>query len=267
MRTSSRATTAALTLAVVAAATLNTPQGTSGGATAPGNPTRDAITADGTRVIASAIRAGGPAAAPRSTTDTACTDHSYALNRWRVSGTLTWYYNGRAAAPAVADTALPALTSASDTVATGVNRCGKPATFTTVYAYGGEVGATAQISADGRCTGNDGKSVTSWGALPPGVLAYTCTFATEQGLVLTSDTLLDNRAHTWFTTRPENCANAYDLETTLTHERLHTAGLAHVNQAASPDQVMTPASPPCETSRRTLGAGDYAGLAALAAQN
>ncbi|EWC63942.1 Proteinase like protein [Actinokineospora spheciospongiae] len=264
MRSSSHGATtaAALVLAAAVAATLDTP----GATVAPGAPARGAVTADGTRVIASAIRAGGPAAAPRPTTDTACTDHSYALNRWRISGTLTWYYNGTAAAPAVADTALPALTSASDTVATGINRCGEPATFTTVHAYGGEVGATAQISANGRCTGNDGKSVTSWGALPPGVLAYTCTYATQQGIVLTSDTLLDNRAHTWFTTRPQNCANAYDLETTLTHERLHTAGLAHVDQTANPDQVMTPASPPCETSRRTLGAGDYAGLAALAAR-
>jgi hypothetical protein len=218
---------------------------------------------DGTYVIGEAITAN--AGVIGAAVDTACTDTTYAVKPWRVIGTLTWYYNGGAAAPAVAGTALSAITSASNTVAKGVNRCGRPTTFATVHKYGGATAAAAQVGSDTRCTGNDGRSVTSWGALPATVLAYTCTYFTSKGVVLASDTLIDNRAHTWFTTLPAGCSGAYDLETTMAHERLHTAGLAHVNQTRNAAQTMTPASAPCDTSRRTLGAGDHAGLSALAA--
>ncbi|OLR92055.1 peptidase M10A [Actinokineospora bangkokensis] len=270
-------TATALATAVAAVAAVSLPTAPQGGATQ-GTAVRAAALvegatplADGTYVIGEAItaadgRANTTATAPTPRVDTACTDATYALKTWRVTGTLTWYYNGTAAAPAVAGTALQAITNASTTVAKGVNRCGKPATFTTTYKYGGTATAAPQVAADASCTGNDGKSVTGWGALPVKVLAYTCTYFSSKGVVLASDTLIDNRAYTWFTTLPANCASAYDLETTMAHERLHTAGLAHVDQTKNASQVMTPASSPCDTTRRTLAAGDYAGLAALAAQ-
>ncbi|WP_026421985.1 hypothetical protein [Actinokineospora inagensis] len=194
---------------------------------------------------------------------TACTDSSYALKTWKVSGTFTWYYNGDGAPAAVASTALGAITDAGDNVAKGKNRCNLPTSFTTDYKYGGAATAKPQVASDLTCTGNDGKSVTGWGSLPPKVLAYTCTFFNAKGQVIASDALIDNVVYTWFTTKPANCAGQlYDLETTMTHERLHTAGLAHVDQVRNAAQTMTPSSAPCDTSRRLLGAGDYAGLKA-----
>ncbi|UVS78418.1 hypothetical protein Actkin_02151 [Actinokineospora sp. UTMC 2448] len=166
----------------------------------------------------------------------------------------------------MAGTALNAITSASNTVAKGLNRCGLPADLPTVYQYAGATTAKAQISAEATCTGNDGRSVTSWGALPPKYLGYACTYFRSNGTVLAADVLLDNVANAWFTTLPANCRLAYDLETTVAHERLHTAGLAHVDQATSATQTMAPSSRPCDTSRRLLGAGDHAGLKALAAR-
>ncbi|WP_245930881.1 peptidase M10A [Actinokineospora auranticolor] len=199
--------------------------------------------------------------------DTSCSDSSYALKTWKVAGTLNWLYNGDGVPPAVASTALGAITASGDTVAKGANRCGLPASFTTVYKYAGTTTAKPQVASDLTCTGNDNKSVTGWGSLPPKVLAYTCTYFNSKGVVIATDLLIDNVAYTWFTTKPATCSGQlYDLETTMTHERLHTAGLAHVDQTRNAAQTMTPASAPCDTSRRLLGAGDYAGLKAAGTQ-
>jgi hypothetical protein len=198
------------------------------------------------------------------TVDNACTDKSYALRNWRVPGTHTWYYNAAGAPASVAGTALTAITNASVTVAKGRNRCGLPADLPTNYTYAGASTAKAQISAEATCTGNDNRSVVGWGALPPTYLAYTCTYFRSNGTVLASDVLIANAGYSWFTSLPANCRMVYDLETTMAHERLHTAGLAHVSQSTSAAQTMAPSSGPCSTARRLLGAGDYAGLQAIA---
>ncbi|RLK54261.1 peptidase M10A [Actinokineospora cianjurensis] len=204
--------------------------------------------------------------ATKATADTSCTDGTYALKPWKVT-TLKWLYNSTGVPAAIAPTALSTITTASDTVAKGANRCGQPANLTSTFTYSGTTAVKPQVATNATCTGNDGKSVTGWGALPTKVLAYTCTYYNARGVVVASDTLIDNVAYTWFTTKPANCTGAkYDLQTTLTHERLHTAGLAHVDQVKNAAQVMTPASSACDTSRRLLGAGDYAGLKALAAR-
>ncbi len=257
--------TAALAATLLAGAALLL----AGGPADPAADRAEASAQDAVRVVAHAITydpaAANTAVSATAAADTACTDSTYALKTWKVTGTYSWYYNATGAPAAVASTALGAITSASNTVAKGVNRCGLPATFTTVYQYSGATTAKPQIGADATCTGNDGKSVTGWGALPTRVLAYTCTYFSAKGVVLASDALIDNVAYTWFTAKPAACAGAlYDLETTMAHERLHTAGLAHVDQTRNAAQTMTPASAPCDTSRRLLGAGDYAGLKALA---
>ncbi|MBM7773579.1 hypothetical protein JOD54_003783 [Actinokineospora baliensis] len=202
----------------------------------------------------------------KATADTSCTDGTYALKTWKVNS-LNWLYNGAGVPAKIASTALGTITAATDTVAKATNRCGQPTIAGSTFKYAGTTAVKPQIATNGTCTGNDGKSVTGWGALPAKMLAYTCTYYNARGAVVASDTLIDNVAYTWFTTKPANCTGQqYDLQTTLTHERLHTAGLGHVDQAKNAAQVMTPASSPCDTSRRLLGAGDYAGLKALAAR-
>ncbi|GLZ38813.1 peptidase M10A [Actinokineospora sp. NBRC 105648] len=256
MRRSPIVTLAAVALAATAVV--------AGGQPAPA-PEQDQVRVVGHGLTISEIPEAHLAALAAQPVDTACTDATYAVKTWKVSGTWTWLYNPEGAPAAVKDTALAAITTAGDTVAKGVNRCGLAANFTTVYKYGGTSTVKPQVSADLTCTGNDGKSVSGWGALPPKVLAYTCTYFNSKNVVIASDMLIDNVAYTWFTTKPDNCAGQlYDLETTMAHERLHTAGLAHVDQTKNAAQTMTPASAPCDTSRRLLGAGDYAGLKSLA---
>ncbi|WP_374065065.1 peptidase M10A [Actinokineospora auranticolor] len=203
------------------------------------------------------------ATATTTAATTACSDTTYALKSWKVA-TLNWVYNPAGAPANIASTALASITASTDTVAKGANRCGLAPITASTYTYGGTTTVAPQVTPQATCTGNDGKSVTGWGTLPAKVLAYTCTYFNSRGVVVSSDTLIANTGYTWFTTLPANCTGAqYDLQTTLTHERLHTAGLGHVDQTANATQTMTPASGPCDTTRRLLGAGDYAGLKTL----
>jgi Matrixin len=216
----------------------------------------EAIMAPG---VVEALVAGSavPSAVPVS-----CSDAAYALASWRLGATYKWSYNPVGAPGSVAGTALSALQTASQTIATGQNRCGRSASLSTSQQYLGSTTKAAQISATAACTGNDGASVTSWGKLPAGYLAYTCVYFNSSKVVLSSDMLIDNAAHRWFTTRPAGCVNAYDLVSVAVHERGHTAGLAHVEQAAHAAQAMSPKTLPCDVSERTLNTGDLNGLQA-----
>ncbi len=80
--------------------------------------------------------------------------------------------------------------------------------------------------------------------------------------VLDADIVI-NRQHAAFQIfdRPAVAGeNRYDLQNTLTHELGHALGLMHNDDVQS---VMYPSSAPGETSKRTLGADDIAGLEEL----
>ncbi|OLF04425.1 matrixin family metalloprotease, partial [Actinophytocola xanthii] len=143
--------------------------------------------------------------------------------------------------------ALPAIKSATTTLFTASSRCGTATTQVTQDIYAGTSTKAAQVSPQGTCTGNDNVSVTSWGTLPASVLAYTCVYyRTGSKTVLSSDVLIDNKVHKWFTTQPAGCTNQFDLESVMVHERGHTAGLEHVAQNSA--QTMTPKTPACTTA-------------------
>jgi len=211
-------------------------------------------------IVASYTPAGGVA----TTAAAACVDTAYAFQPWHLTSTYKWYYNGTRAPASVAAAALTTLRTASKSAASGRNRCGTTVTLSTTEQYLGTTNAVAQISATGACLGNDGVSVASWGTLPPSVLAVTCAYyRTSTGAVSSSDLLIDNTVHKWFTTLPANCANAFDLESVVMHERGHTAGLAHVDQATHAVETMSPKAVPCDTAKRAFAAGDLRGLAIL----
>jgi len=199
-----------------------------------------------------------------TTVDPACQDLSYALAAWRVPSSFNWYYNPAAAPASVASTALTAIRNASTTLFRAGYRCGGYSTLSTTQVYVGTSTRAAQVSSTATCTGNDNVSVVSWGTLPSNVLAYTCVYySTTTKKVLASDVLIDNKYHQWFTTLPASCSNKFDLQSVMVHERGHTAGLAHVDQLVHSLLNMAPKTPPCSIARRTLGAGDVAGLKAM----
>jgi hypothetical protein len=218
-------------------------------------------------VVGEAILAAPTTAATANTvadTSTDCTTTAYALEKWRLAGTYNWYYNSAAAPAAVMSAALTTIQRATTNVTTGQNRCGTRSALAISQSYKGAETKAAQISSTATCTGNDGVSVTSWGVLPASTLGYTCVYyKTSTGVVLSSDMML-NSTKKWFVGAvPAGCVDSFDLESVVAHERGHTAGLSHVDQAAYPRQTMSPRTLACTTYKRLLGSGDLKGLRAL----
>jgi hypothetical protein len=258
--------------AVFAAASAGATSPVTAATTAPDR--TDDVTVVGEAIIAPTAfeLAAGPArtAATAATTtatttvDPACLDFTYGLAAWRLPSSFTWYYNPAGAPASVASTALAAIRSGSTTMFRAGFRCGSYTPLSISHVYAGSSTRTAQVSSTGTCTGNDNVSVVSWGALPSNILAYTCVYySTATKKVLASDVLIDNKYHQWFTTLPAGCSNMFDLQSVMLHERGHTAGLAHVDQLLHGVLNMSPKTPPCSTTRRTLGAGEVAGMKAM----
>lgn len=209
----------------------------------------------GERGTAQAAAASSTRAAAAKT----CTDSAYLLSGWKMPG-FAWYYNPAGAPAAIAGSAGSAITNA--TVALS-RTCGQRAIGLTP-AFAGQTRATVQVGAAGNCTGNDGKNVIGWRAGSGRWLGMTCTyFRTANGrkTVTGTDTALNTRYR--FFTSTANCSNAYDLTSVVLHERGHSLGLNHVDQNTHASAVMTPALSACSIGKRTLGLGDYRGLAAL----
>lgn len=222
----------------------------------------------GVTVAGDGVLAGPALPAARTVApNPACVNTAYATNEWKLTSTFKWYYNPANAPASVAATALDTLKTGTRTVMTGQNRCGSMPALTTTDQYAGTSTKVAQVSAAGACTGNDNVSVTSWGDLPTTTLAYTCTYYQPRtGAVLASDMLIDNKLHQWFTTLPAPCASKFDLLSVVVHERGHTVGLAHVDQATHAIETMSPQTRPCDVSERLLAGGDLAGLTSLYAR-
>ena len=107
--------------------------------------------------------------------------------------------------------------------------------------------------------------VVSFGTLPQGTLAQTCTIYEiddHSNRTKWSDILLNKASFNW-TTNPgaRSCRSRYDLESVVTHERGHTFGLDHVSEVSHRNLTMSPSiNGPCQSSERSLGLGDWRGL-------
>ncbi|MFG1921153.1 matrixin family metalloprotease [Cryptosporangium sp. NPDC048952] len=206
--------------------------------------------AEAQAVNATAIR---PAAAKT------CKDAAYALSGWKLPS-FKWYYNPAGAPASVRSSAAASISAAT----TGLTKACGQKSLKLVPSYGGSTSAGVQVGAAGNCTGNDGRNVIGWRAGSGKWLGMTCTyFKTIKGkkTVTGTDTALNTQYK--FFTSTKKCANAYDLQSVVLHERGHSLGLNHVSQAAHASAVMTPALSACSVGKRTLGLGDYKGLAAM----
>jgi len=248
----------------VASAGVSTPVAVTSATSGPGR--ADEVTVVGEAIMAPTAfeLAASPARTAATTVDAGCLDFTYALAAWRLPKSFSWYYNPQGAPASVASTALTAIRGGSWTLFNAGFRCGSTSPLSVTETYVGSSTKKAQVSETATCTGNDNVSVVSWGTLPSNVLAYTCVYySTASKTVIGSDVLIDNKYHQWFTTMPASCSNMFDLQSVMVHERGHTAGLAHVDQVLRSALTMSPKTPPCNTTRRTLGAGEVAGLKAM----
>jgi hypothetical protein len=189
-----------------------------------------------------------------------CADSGYELERWKVDGPFAWSYNPGDAPAAVAGSAARGIRAATDALVAGRNDCGWTRPFRVRTRYLGRTDAALGVSASGRCTGDDGRSVTGWKRLTGEALAITCTYYYPgTGVVASSDVAINTR-YRWFVDRPARCTDAYDLVGVLTHERGHSFGLSHARPGVGPGQTMDTSIAACSVTQRTLAGGDYAGM-------
>jgi hypothetical protein len=198
-----------------------------------------------------------------------CSDGAYDDLNSKVKGDLLWRFNPRTTPDELSRKgAVRAIRSGTANIANTRNNCrlGDRVPSYVSISYDGSTRDQAQVGTGGSCTGNDRKTVVSFGRLPKTALAVTCTVvALEDGYdrVHWSDIKINKTNFNW-TTRPEarSCREKYDLASTVTHERGHTFGLGHVSESSHAKLTMSDRSNgPCQSSERSLGRGDVLGLA------
>jgi hypothetical protein len=181
-----------------------------------------------------------------------CDSYSYSVNGERWLATVGWYYKtpsfGGQTRVAAAFTAM----------ADGIGACGATKPNGAAHSYKGTTTTSSNMSG-GTCLSSDLTNVVDSGAVASSTtLAQACTWRTT-GQIISADIRIST-AKTWYTSSSvTGCSGSkYDLQGVVTHEVGHLYGLNHV--ALATQQVMKPSSSTCETSQRTLGNGDLAGM-------
>jgi hypothetical protein len=225
------------------------------GTTSPDEP--DAVVVDGTgdkpyeEVTGESSASGSP---------DACSDTLNDVNDFKEYDTFHWRYNRAGVSNRWKGTRydLTDIRRGSRNMTTGNNNCSfAENTFWSKAAYEGSTSRDANVT-NGGCGSNDGYNVVAWGYQDS--LARACWWA-PGGDLKSADIEISNRSGiTWFSVKPDNCSNAYDLESVMTHEWGHVFGMAHVSEEKHGNLTMSTQTPSCKTSPRTLGNGDWAGM-------
>jgi Matrixin len=189
-----------------------------------------------------------------------CSDPAYTNLGYRVQFDLKWYFNSNTTPNELSKkSALSAIRRGTANITDMQSNCRRGDRVPHFMNYQGSTNHDA-------CPGhNDSMSVVSFGTLPRGTLAETCTvYASDNpyNRVKWSDIKI-NKAHFNWTTNPgaRSCKSRYDLEGVVTHERGHTFGLDHVSESSHRNLTMSERiNGPCQDSERSLGLGDWRGL-------
>ncbi|HET7481124.1 MAG TPA: matrixin family metalloprotease [Rubrobacteraceae bacterium] len=195
-----------------------------------------------------------------------CRDRAHTNLSYRVESGFRYYINLGSKPPELTRTATKrAIVSGGTNITRTRNKCGMGDRVPVGTSYAGRTGLSADVSSTGRCRGVDRRNVVSFGSLPKGTLAVTCTYSANSpgyDKVVTSDMKINKTRANW-TTNPgsRSCKRKFDLESVVTHERGHTFGLGHVSESKHGNLTMsTRINGPCQASERTLGRGDVLGL-------
>lgn len=174
--------------------------------------------------------------------------------RWE-SRDFRWWYNPTDEPSTAAATS---LVSAADTIAGGESTlCGNRPNNANVTYLGRIFFENPQVLANGGCGTFSTTNTVGWGPFDnASTLAAACTWRSN-GFITKSDIKFDTSGRTWNT---DNACNPgrFDVQGIATHEFGHSVGLGHVFQESQ--QVMKPASPPCDLDQRELGWGDQRNL-------
>ncbi|MCA1848811.1 MAG: hypothetical protein LC704_07475, partial [Actinobacteria bacterium] len=188
-----------------------------------------------------------------------CSDQAYTNAPYRVEFNLRWYFNRNTTPDELSSkSALSAIRRGTQNITDTQSKCRRADRVPHFMDYEGFTSAHA-------CPGhNDRMTVVSFGTLPQGTLAQTCTvyeIDDHDNRTKWSDILINKARYNWTTNPGARCKSKYDLETVVTHERGHTFGLGHVSEGSHGKLTMSERiNGACQSSERTLGLGDWRGL-------
>ncbi|MBI1742684.1 matrixin family metalloprotease [Candidatus Acetothermia bacterium] len=110
-------------------------------------------------------------------------------------------------------------------------------------------------------------NIVSWGTIDGPGRALAQTSFTYQGTQMVSFSILFDASESWGILGADICptvqGKTIDIQDIATHEIGHALGLGHTGSRKDRALTMYPSAQPGETLKRSLGAGDKAGVAAL----
>jgi hypothetical protein len=193
-----------------------------------------------------------------------CADDAKSTLAFKWTTTFKWFFNARSTPAGLRRRGVEtAFRNATRNIVRSMNSCDLADQVGATTAYQGRLRRGLQITPDGACkSSGDGRSVTAFGQLPVGTLGIACIWYRE-GVAMESDVRL-NKARSWAVKATESCIDQWSIEAVTTHERGHTFGLGHVDEATHGNLTMSPRiNGPCQKSEATLGRGDVLGLRGL----
>lgn len=130
--------------------------------------------------------------------------------------------------------------------------------------YEGNTSRSVDMNTRGTCNASDGRSVVGFGDLPGSDTGAVCVYSwirNGPNRVSSADIRLNKMDYRWTARVTRSCSRAYDVQSTVTHERGHHFGLGEASPSRHPSLTMnSETGGPCRTFKRTLGKGDAIGL-------
>jgi hypothetical protein len=194
-----------------------------------------------------------------------CQDDARSTLGFRWATTFDWFFNDRSTPAGKSKRRVEsAIRGATRNITRSDNACSLADQVGATAEYGGRLRKGVQINTDGTCKGSgDGRSLTTFGQLPAGTLGIACVWFRGDGTATESDVRL-NKSQSWVARVPDSCVGKWSIEAVTTHERGHTFGLGHVDEATHGNLTMsTQINGPCQKSEARLGRGDVRALRAL----
>jgi Matrixin len=176
--------------------------------------------------------------------------------------TLKWRYHAKSTPKRFGRLkALAQIKSGMSNIRTGRNDCGLHGRFRATSKYVGSSRSGPDVKVNGgrvTCGPFNRTNKVGWGALPGGLIGWTCYWWSGSKMVATDMRISPSKVVVLHFPRP--CSNRYDLQSLSTHEWGHSWGLGHVR---NDKLTMHHFLPPCSPAFRTLGLGDWRGMRKL----
>ena len=194
-----------------------------------------------------------------------CGDRYYDHWDQKVYNYNRWYVNrGTIPSNMSKSRVVSAIRKGGDNIKSVDDPCGVRDRVSGQLRYQGNTSRSVDMNTSGACNASDGKSVVGFGDLPGSYTGRACVFSWIQdgpNRVSSADIRLNKEEYSWTARVTRSCSRAYDVQSTITHERGHHFGLGEASPSRHPSLTMNSnAGGPCRTFKRSLGKGDANGL-------